>query len=297
MSQFLSPLRYPGGKRKLSNFVKLVFRINGLVGGVYIEPYAGGAAIALSLLFGEYASRIIINDLDPSIYSFWKAVLENPAELCHRIKRVEVNVEEWERQREIQDSENPDMMDLAFSTFFLNRTNRSGIIRAGIIGGKSQDGEWKIDVRFNRDDLVQRIEKISRYSSRIRLYNLDAAVLISEVMPILNTNSLIYLDPPYYAKGGDLYQNYYIPSDHKVISELIKSANTPWIVTYDNVQPICELYDGVPSLNYRINYSAQDRYKGAEVMFYSALLSVPDVEDPARIRRSDVNALQREMQV
>lgn len=296
MLYFFSPLRYPGGKRKLSNFMKLVFRMNGLVGGVYVEPYAGGAAIGLSLLFGEYASRIIINDLDRSIYSFWKATLEHTVELCRRIREVEVNVDEWKRQRAVQDAEDPDLLDLAFSTFFLNRTNRSGIIRGGIIGGKDQNGDWKIDARFNREDLIRRIEKIARYRSRIEIYNLDAAILISNLAPTLNHKSLIYLDPPYFVKGGDLYQNHYSPSDHQAIAELMRSTNTPWIVTYDDVQPIRDLYVGVNNLNYGLCYSAQDRYKGSEVMFYSDDLLVPRVQDPARIKHSDFIALQRELQ-
>lgn len=295
MSHFLSPLRYPGGKRKLANFIKLVYRKNNLVGGVYVEPYAGGAAIALSLLYSEYTSKVIINDLDLSIYSFWKSVLDDTSELCYRIRNVEVTVCEWERQRAIQDSETHSTVDLAFSTFFLNRTNRSGIIRGGIIGGKNQDGNWKIDARFNKEDLIRRIEKISRFRSRIELYNLDAAILLEKIGGVLNETSLVYLDPPYYIKGGDLYQNHYMPSDHKSILALIKSMRTPWIVTYDNVEHICDLYEDIPSLNYGLNYSAQERYKGSEVMFYSDRLRIPDVEDPARIGKDEFNSLQREM--
>lgn len=295
MSHFLSPLRYPGGKRQLSNFIKLIYRKNSLIGGVYIEPYAGGAAIALSLLFSEYTSKIIINDLDISIYSFWKAVLDDTSELCYRIRNVDVTISEWERQRAIQDSVTHSTIDLAFSTFFLNRTNRSGIIRGGIIGGKNQIGDWKIDARFNKEDLIRRIEKISRFRSRIELYNLDAAFLLKKIGVQLNESSLIYLDPPYFIKGGDLYQNHYILSDHEHISKLIKSIRTPWIVTYDNVEHICNLYDDIPNIYYGLNYSAQERYEGSEVMFYSDRLMIPNVPDPARISKDEFNSLQREL--
>ena len=296
MSHFLSPLRYPGGKRKLSNFIKLVYRQNNLVGGTYAEPYAGGAAVALSLLFGEYAARVLINDVDRSIFAFWHSVLVETDELCRRIYEAEVSVAEWYRQRSVQDNDSSSIIDLGFSTFYLNRTNRSGIIRGGIIGGKEQDGKWKIGARFNKTDLVRRIRKIARYRSRIIVSNLDAAVFLRQLRPNLDQSSLVYLDPPYYVKGGDLYENHYNHDDHELIAELIASYNTPWIVTYDNVKQICAMYDGESRLNYGLSYSAQDRYKGSEVMFYSSGLSVPDVEDPARIRKQEFNTMQREIQ-
>ena len=296
MSHFLSPLRYPGGKRKLSNFIKLVYRHNGLVGGTYAEPYAGGAAVALSLLFGEYASRVLINDVDRSIYAFWHSVLYETDELCRRIDEAEVSIAEWRRQRVVQDLDKPSLIDLGFSTFYLNRTNRSGIIRGGVIGGKEQNGKWKIGARFNTTDLIRRIRKIARYRSRIVVSNLDAAVFLGQLRPSLDQVSLVYLDPPYYVKGGDLYENHYSHDDHVAIADLIKSFTTPWMVTYDDVKQICAMYAGGSHLNYGLSYSAQDRYKGSEVMFYSDGLNVPDVEDPARIRKQEFNMLQRELE-
>jgi DNA adenine methylase len=296
MSHFLSPLRYPGGKRKLSNFIKLVYRKNNLVGGTYAEPYAGGAAVALSLLFGEYASRVMINDVDRSIYAFWHSVLIETDELCQRINEAEVSVTEWTHQRSVQDCDDPSLIDLGFSTFYLNRTNRSGIIRGGIIGGKEQDGKWKIGARFNKTDLIRRIRKIARYRSRIVVSNLDAAVFLSQIRPSLDHYSLVYLDPPYYVKGGDLYENHYSHGDHEMIADLIASFKTPWIVTYDDVRQIGAMYEGESRLSYGLSYSAQDRYKGSEVMFYSDELTIPDVEDPARIRKQEFNMLQREFQ-
>ncbi|MEO1075059.1 MAG: DNA adenine methylase [Bacteroidota bacterium] len=296
MSHFLSPLRYPGGKRKLSNFIKLVYRSNSLVGGTYAEPYAGGAAVALSLLFGEYASRILINDIDRSIYAFWHSVIFETDELCQRIEKAEVSVAEWTQQRSIQDRDDSSLLELGFSTFYLNRTSRSGIIRGGVIGGKEQEGKWKIGARFNKADLVRRIRKIARYRSRIVVSNLDAAVFLDKTRPALDQSSLVYLDPPYYVKGGDLYENHYSHEDHEVIADLIISFATPWMVTYDDVEQIRSMYDGEPCLKYGLNYSAQDRYRGSEVMFYSDGMTVPVVDDPARIRKQEFNMLQRELQ-
>src|SRR5690606_20758450 len=242
MSHFLSPLRYPGGKRKLANFVKLVYRQNNLFGGIYAEPYAGGAAVALSLLFGEYAGRILINDIDRSIFAFWKSVLDETEDLCRLISNAKLSVAEWERQRSVQDSDLASILELGFSTFYLNRTNRSGIIRGGIIGGKEQDGDWKIDARFNKSDLIRRIEKIARYRSRIKVSNLDAAIFLNKLQPELDSSSLVYLDPPYYVKGGDLYENHYDHEDHEIIASLSRYGFGQLFLKIEGLSRVCRLF-------------------------------------------------------
>lgn len=283
---FNTPLRYPGGKGKLTNFIKLIFEENQLLDGHYVEPYAGGAGVAVSLLLHEYASCVHLNDLNPSVFAFWHSVINHPEELIKRIWSVRVTLPEWRRQKAIQmNPEDHDTLDLGFSTFFLNRTNRSGIIWGGIIGGKNQDGPWKLDARFNKKDLCKRIEKIALYSPRIRLYNLDAAELIRTVLPSLPKKTLVYLDPPYYVKGRGLYENHYGHNDHISISKLVKKQiKQPWIVSYDNTSEITEMYDGCPALSYGISYSAQGRYKGKEIMFFSDNLTVPDVVNPVNLK-------------
>lgn len=277
-----SPLRYPGGKRKLSNYVKLLMLQNGLVGAEYIEPYAGGASVALALVFEEYATHAHINDLNPSVHAFWKSVLSQPEEMCHRIAEVDVTVEEWQRQRAIQDQNAPDEIDLAFSTFFLNRTSRSGVIGGGIIGGYDQKGKWKIDARFNREDLIQRIRKIARFSSRISITGMDAGDFLTKELPNLD-RPFLYLDPPYYAKGADLYQSFYRHDDHKEISLLVGGLEVPWIVSYDATAEIEDLYRRFRSLKYDLYYSAADRYHGSEVMFFSEGLVIPEIDAPGSI--------------
>jgi DNA adenine methylase len=277
-----SPFRYPGGKRKLSNYVKLLMLQNDLVGSEYVEPYAGGASVALSLLFEEYATHIHINDLNPSIHAFWSAVLSEPEEMCRRIAAVEVTVDEWQRQRAIQDQDKPEEIDLAFSTFFLNRTSRSGVIGGGIIGGYKQKGKWKIDARFNRDDLIQRIRKIARFASRISVTGIDAADFLKSRLPELE-RPFLYLDPPYYAKGADLYQSFYRHDDHQGIASLVAPLKVPWIVSYDATVEIESMYEGFRSVRYDLYYSAADRYHGSEVMFFSNGLDTPDIESPAGI--------------
>lgn len=284
--QFNTPLRYPGGKGKLTNFIKLIFEENDLLDGHYIEPYAGGAGIALNLLLHSYASCIHLNDLNQAVYSFWHSVLYEPAQLSKMIRDVKVNMDQWHKQKAISnDPSNHSLLDLGFSTFFLNRTNRSGIIKAGVIGGKKQDGPWKLDARYNKNDLINRIEKIAMYSNRIRLYNLDAAELINKVLPTLPKKSLVYLDPPYYMKGQGLYENHYDHDDHIAISKLVKKKiKLPWVVSYDNAPEITEMYEDCPGITYGLSYSAQNHYFGAEAMFFSKKLIVPEVDNPAKVK-------------
>lgn len=284
--QFSTPLRYPGGKGKLTDFIKLVFEQNELLDGHYVEPYAGGAGIALTLLLHSYASCIHLNDINPAVYAFWHSVLNETDTLCSLISKTEVNMDVWNRQKYILNfSHNFSLLELGFATFFLNRTNRSGIIKGGVIGGKNQDGPWKLDARFNREDLILRIQRIAMYSSRIRLYNVDAAQLICKVIPKLPAKTLVYLDPPYYVKGKGLYENHYNHCDHEKISKLVANRlKRPWIVSYDHAPQIVSMYPDFSSIVYGLNYSAQNRYEGAEVMFFSEKLVIPDVRNPSKLK-------------
>ena len=267
--------------------MRLVFEENNLINGHYIEPYAGGAGIALHLLFSGHASHIHINDLSKSIYAFWQVVLEDTDNICRLINETPVDIDTWFRQKEVQaHPERHSTLELGFSTFFLNRTNRSGIISGGVIGGQNQDGPWKLDARYNKTNLISRIERISRVSDHITLYNQDAAEFITEVIPTLPLRSIVYLDPPYYTKGHDLYENHYVYGDHLTISNLVGDINQRWIVSYDDTPEIREVYQWCRNLPYQLSYSAADHYKGAEIMFFSGNLLIPTVDNPAQLQKA-----------
>jgi DNA adenine methylase len=282
---YYTPLRYPGGKGKLAPYVKRILEVNSLVDGVYVEPYAGGAAVAMELLLQEYVRKIYINDISAGVAAFWRSVLDQTDELCAAITDTKVTIDEWHRQREIHTRpDEHDDLRLGFSTFFLNRTNRSGILTAGVIGGKEQKGTWKLDARYNAPELVNRIQAIARLRSRIEFHQEDALTFLDEIMPKLPAKSLIYLDPPYYVKGSDLYLHYYEHADHVRIAKKVsrlKSKN--WIVSYDNAPEIRPMYGKARSIVYGLSYSAQDRYKGAEVMFFSDSLAIPDTVTPMHL--------------
>jgi DNA adenine methylase len=287
---FTSPLRYPGGKGAIADYVKKILEENDLVDGDYVEAYAGGAGIAWPLLFEEYVRRVHINDLSRSVYAFWESVLTQTEKLCAMIRDAEVTMEEWRRQKAVQrDQQNHTELELAFSTFFLNRTNRSGILGAGVIGGQNQNGTWKLDARFNKADLVRRVQRIALYSSRIRIHNLDAAHFLQNEVPRLPAKTLVYLDPPYYVKGQELYDNHYGHEDHAAIANMLfHDLKHPWIVSYDSAPEIIELYSGYKSIRYDLSYSAQARYSGSEVMFFARTLKIPLVSHPARANEARV---------
>jgi len=267
-----SPLRYPGGKGKLAAYIKALIKNNGLLDCDYVEPYCGGAAVALELLCHEYVSHIHINDLSKPVYAFWKSVLNHTDELCRLVRDTPLTVNSWDKQKRIlanQDDFGTAL--LGFAAFFLNRTNRSGIFNGGIIGGRDQTGHWKIDARFNREELIFRIESIAKMRDRVTLTRMDALKFIVTKVEQWPAKTLIYLDPPYYVKGRHLYYEFYEPKDHDQIHCLLVGSlrDKNWVVSYDNVASICKLYNDCRGFSYSVRYSSRRACEGSEVMFFS----------------------------
>jgi DNA adenine methylase len=272
-----TPLRYPGGKARLGPFFGELVRANGLCDGTYVEPFAGGAGVAIHLLLGEFIDSIYINDVDEAVYAFWRAILDHSDEFCALVESVPLTPREWRRQKKIltEGLKSSEPLSLGFAMFYLNRTNRSGILNGGMIGGKKQSGEWKLDVRFNRDELVQRIRKLSRYRGRIHTSNEDALSFLRQLTPKLRKKTLLYLDPPFYAKGQHLYANFYRHDDHRQIAEFVSSIEVPWVISYDDHSAVRSLYSAYRRSRYSLGYSARERRIGSEVMFFSPDLVVP----------------------
>lgn len=266
MSNFHSPLRYPGGKNCIFNFVTSLMSENNLVGYSYAEPYAGGSGLALRLLFEEYVNHIYLNDLDKSIYAFWYSILYNTTEFCDWIDKVEVSVSNWNIYKKIQEKEEENLLELGKSTFFLNRTNVSGVIKGGIIGGKAQKSKYKIDARFNKSELIKRIQKIAKNKDRITLSNLDGINFVDE-LDRKDDDIFIYLDPPYYQKGSKLYMNFYTEQDHERLSLYVQRLNKNWMMSYDNHDFILNLYGEQNKLIYKLPHSTSNSI-GDEILIF-----------------------------
>lgn len=277
MARSNSPLRYPGGKTCLYDLAAQILRLNKLERGHYAEPYAGGAGLALTLLFEGHVSDIHLNDIDRSVWAFWDCVLNRTDAFVDLVNTMPVDMERWYEQRNI--SLNPhdfDDLALGFSTFFLNRTNRSGIIKgAGVIGGLNQEGNYKIDCRFNREDLIRRIRRIAKYKSRIHLYRLDALDFMNQMDDRLPARAFFCIDPPYFNKGSSLYTSFYNPDDHAAVSQSVLGLNHPWILTYDNAPEISHLYKARRQFGFDVNYSVQTKRVGTELLVASKGLKMP----------------------
>lgn len=274
-----SPLRYPGGKNKLSQFMSTVIKNMNFDTCTYIEPFAGGAGIALSLLLDGTVDRIVINDYDKAIYSFWRSIKEEPDELKKRIHNTPITIDEWYKQKDIYVKSKSYSLDLAFATLFLNRTNHSGILNAGPIGGYAQDGDWKLDVRFNKDKIIDKIEKIAKHRNKITVYNKDIISLLTNYAPRFAGNQFYYFDPPYYNKGQELYKNFFNANDHKRIRDKIANEiMAPWIITYDDVDEIVKLYNNYSVKRFELTYSAANKGTATELMIFSDDKNCPTSE-------------------
>lgn len=264
-----SPLRYPGGKAKIAPLLIDCLKINELSNCSYFEPFAGGAGAALDLLLNEHVQSIHINDADRSVYSFWYSIVNHTDAFVEKIISTPVTIDEWKKQKKVFESKNSEMLDKGFAAFFMNRCNVSGILSGGAIGGLEQKGNWKIDARMNKESLIKKIEKIALYAQRINIKNLDWQKFLDETFSNINNDKyFIYLDPPYYKKGQDLYMNFFMHQDHVRLEEYLRNKPN-WILTYDYSPEILEIYKAYDKQEYFLNYSARTVRKGKELIIYS----------------------------
>ena len=277
MRRNVTPLRYPGGKQRLAPFIAEVLAANEIRHGNYVEPYAGGAGVAMELLINGNVENVHLNDSCYPIYALWRSVIDTPEELCDRIRSASMTINEWRLRRDIVNKPSGhSQLDVGFSTLYLNRCNRSGVLNGGVIGGLKQEGDWKMDARFNRNDLIRRIEAISNFRANITFSNMDAERYILEYVGELPYNTLVYCDPPYYNKASRLYLDHYRPEDHERVAAVIQdNLNHRWVVSYDDVHEIHAYYGERQSFTYSLQYNAAKVYKGKEIFIFSDDLTIP----------------------
>lgn len=267
-----SPLRYPGGKNCIYTFVRNLIEENNMVGIKYAEPYSGGAGLALRLLMNGLVPEIHINDLDPSIYAFWNAILHQTDDFCSWIEEVKIDIPTWEYYKQVQrERDQHNKIELAKSTFFLNRTNVSGIIFGGPIGGMKQTGKYRLSARFNKSELIYRIQNIAALSNQIHLSNLDGLFFLDKIEQTHN-DIFIYLDPPYYKKGSFLYMNAFHDDNHRDLSKRVVQLHNRWMVSYDNQDFILELYPQYRKIVYQLSQCTSNRV-GDEVLIFDNRLA------------------------
>lgn len=277
-----SPLRYPGGKSQLFKYISHILEINHLENSTYCEAFCGGAGVAMSLLLNNKVEQVLLNDYDPAIYSVWYAILNQTNDMVKKILDTPVTLEEWYNQRAIynrlKNTQGYDF-DLAWATFFLNRTNRSGIIEGGPIGGLNQTAKYKLDCRFNKPRLIQKIQKIYTLRNRIHLYNQDGQDFIHQVIEPFAPNMFIFFDPPYFKQGKKLYKNALDEGYHAKLSQTIRGLEQRhWIVTYDNVAEIRNLYAGCDGWQYKIRYTANKKRNESELIYKSPITHLESFE-------------------
>lgn len=272
---FYSPLRYPGGKTCIFPFVSDFIYKNNLVGVSYAEPYAGGAGLALRLLIEGYVDSIKINDLDKSIFAFWFSILNHTDKFCKWVDEVDVNIDTWQYCKSIQqDKESQGIFELGKSTFFLNRTNVSGVIKGGVIGGVAQNGKYKIDARFDKKTLIEKIQRVAQMRSKISLSNQDGKDFIKSLNR-LKKETLVYIDPPYYIKGSNLYMNYFKDDDHIQLRDAIMALKKYWLISYDFCPFIQKLYASYPQIVYQLSQCTSNR-TGNEILIFDKALDYED---------------------
>lgn len=285
-----SPLRYPGGKSLMTNFFVDLFLRNRLQEIVYVEPYAGGAGAAINLLLNNYVDEIVINDANIGIYSFWNALINESDRFIQTISVIPVTLEEWYKQRSVLYKSQGPSFELGVATFFMSRTNRSGVIFGGAIGGsteeKQNEAKYRIDCRFNKQDLIQRLETIAINKNRIKVSNEDALTLLRQ----LDNNVFVYLDPPYYVKGKSLYMNHYSVKDHEDLANFLQNeANFNWVLSYDDVPQIREMYANSDLYRFPLKYTVSKKQIGYELLTHSVDLVFPDSLEIRRTHSKNIS--------
>ncbi|MDG4764410.1 DNA adenine methylase [Solwaraspora sp. WMMD406] len=274
---FISPLRYPGGKGKLGPYFARLLADQAARIDTYAEPYAGGAGAGLYLLAEGYIGKLLINDLNPGIAAFWRAVLYRNEDFAERVREADVSIGAWHRHRRVYlEPEGHDDFELGYSTFFLNRCNRSGILTARPIGGLDQAGKWKIDARFNRTNLFQRIRKLEALSDSIQVTQEPAITFLESLSKSIKP-VLLYVDPPYLVKGEELYMSSHSWGDHERLAKVLARLRHPWVLTYDVDERVRNLYPLNRCIQYSISHTAQTQKIGREFMLFSKGLRVGDL--------------------
>lgn len=274
MATTYTPIRYPGGKTKLYPEIRAILEMNDLLGHPYAELFAGGAGLAIKLLLKGDVSSIVINDYDRAVYCMWDAIVNHAEEMCEFIDSAVLDIETWKKVRDMyQNHDGVGDFELGKAAFYLNRTNVSGILSGGVIGGLEQTGNYKMDVRFNRKTLKKKIMDIAARRDDIEVTRLDAEDFIDDRMG--DSELFAYLDPPYVQKGPGLYRSAFDEAKHRSLARKVGDARSKWVVTYDADDLIDDIYGNYERGDLEISYTANVKTVGKEKIILGPGLKWP----------------------
>jgi DNA adenine methylase len=267
----LSPLRYPGGKRRLMPYVAAALEENRLQPDLFVEPFAGGASVALELLATARVRRIGLAERDPYVASFWHTVFFDSEWLCRQVEQVDVTLKTWQRMKSTRFRSKRAQ---ALACLFLNRTSFNGTLHdhAGPIGGQKQAGDYKLDCRFPRARLVRRIRTcaaLAEGDSVAFVREADALDVIRDARRGFgHENVFLYLDPPFWGKASRLYRFSFTVADHTRLANALRHLRVPYLLSYDAAPEIEQLYSGNGSLQQRVEllYTATQRTAEQELV-------------------------------
>lgn len=266
----LSPLRYPGGKRRLVPYVAAALAANDLRPDVFVEPFAGGASVALELLATDEVQSIGLAELDPYVASFWETVFFDTDWLCRQVASIEVSLDAWRRMKS---GRFRSRRSQALACLYLNRTSFNGTLhpRAGPIGGMSQSSGYPIDCRFPRERLVRRIRMCAQFADRVAfIRHEDALGAVAYARRRLRGKSLFYyFDPPFWAKSSFLYRHAFTHQDHQRLATAVRYLREPYLLSYDPAPEVRELYAGRSELTVEtveLLYTATQRTAESELV-------------------------------
>ena len=276
-----NPLRYPGAKSKLYDYIYQLLIAENKINCVFYEPFAGSASISLLLLENKVIKKAILNELDPLLYNFWYSVFYHTDELINMINDTDITLQNWHEFSQYREANyliGKTPVEIGFAGLFLNRTNFSGILKANPLGGIRQTSQYTIDCRFNKDKIIESIRHLAAFRDNIELFNMDAIDFMKQELKYKRNKSIfVYIDPPYYKEGSNLYRCYYTPEQHQLLAKFLLSKSFPWLISYDNAKEIQKMYKQKSPLTIHMDYSVHTSRKAEELLISN--LKIPPVEE------------------
>ncbi|MHB1439982.1 MAG: DNA adenine methylase [Cuniculiplasma sp.] len=292
MKPTVTPLRYPGGKTWLLDYVKEFIKFHKLELKAIIEPYAGSASVSIGLLREGLVDKAYICEKDPLIVAFWNAVLNQNEEFVEFIQSLEVSLETWLSFKKylIFDSVHKyNTVELAGAFLFFNRTNYSGIIKGGPLGGKKQQSSYKFDCRFNREKIIEKIQGLHNLEGRLHVAEVDGISFMQRITSGTAENLLFYVDPPYYGAGRELYRYFFTDGDHENLSIFLKKLEHPWLLSYDDAEFIRDLYTNNEKFPVYTDYQSGNLRRNVRELLISNYLIpplAPSIKEEGRYHRN-----------